>query len=231
MSSSTLRPVGGPRPGWSAGATSSLLICVIIAVGGFEALWFGVVTDTGLALVDPTVVAWVVDRRTSGLVTAARLITDIGAPVVTVTAALMVLAWWAWRRTWRAVVSGGLGLGLLLAVDVAAKSLVARPRPPLGWHAVVVSGYSFPSGHALLSLGIVLLIGRLAHRRGLLPAGAGARWAVGVPTGVVLLGIGASRVVLGVHYPSDVLAGWLLAVLVVAAVALVDTAWTRGAST
>lgn len=231
MSSSALRPVGGPHPGWSAGATSSLLICVIIAVGGFEALWFGVVTDTGLALVDPAVVAWVVDRRTSGLVTAARLVTEIGAPVVTVTAALMALGWWAWRRAWRIVVSGGLGLGLLLAVDVAAKSLVARPRPPLGWHAVAVAGYSFPSGHAMLSLGIVLLIGWLAHRRDLLPLGAGARWAVGAPAGVVLLGIGASRVVLGVHYPSDVLAGWLLAVLVVAAVVLADTAWTRGAFT
>jgi membrane-associated phospholipid phosphatase len=231
MSSSTLRPVGDPHPGWSGGPTSALLICVIVAVGGFEALWFGVVSDTGLAVLDPTMVGWVVDRRTSGLVTAARAITDIGAPVVTVTVTLMVLGWWAWRRAWGVVVQGGLGLGLLIAVDVAAKSLVARPRPPLGWHAVVVPGYSFPSGHAMLSLGIVLLIGRLAHRRGLLPSGVGARWAIGGPTGVVVAGIGASRIVLGVHYPSDVLAGWLLAVLVVAAVALVERAWTRNALT
>ncbi|HEY2222217.1 phosphatase PAP2 family protein [Actinomycetospora sp.] len=229
MSSSTLRPVGGPRPRWSGGATSFLLICVILAVGAFEALWFGVVTDTGLAVVDPAVVAWMVDHRSAGPVIAARVVSDVGAPAVTVTAALVVLGWWAVRRAWPAVVSGGIGLGLLIAVDVWAKSLVARPRPPLGWHAVAVPGYSFPSGHAMLSLGIVLLIGRLVHRQGLLSSGRGPRWAVGATTGALLLAVGTSRLVLGVHYPSDVLAGWLLAVLVVAAVALVETAWTRGA--
>ncbi|MCD2195248.1 phosphatase PAP2 family protein [Actinomycetospora endophytica] len=187
---------------------------MIIAVGGFEALWFGVVTDTGLAAVDPTVTGWLVAHRSAGLVTAARVISDVGAPAVTVTAAVMVLVWSGWKRLWRSCALTAAGLGSLIAVDVTMKSLVARPRPPLGWHAVLVPGWSFPSGHALLSLGVVLLLVWTARRHGLVLSGVRG-YALGVLVACVVIAVGASRLVLGVHYPSDVLAGWALAVFVV----------------
>jgi hypothetical protein len=72
MSSSALRSVGGARPGGALGATQTLLVCVIVAVGAFETMWFGVVTDTGLAAADPSVVGWLVAHRGPGLVDAAR---------------------------------------------------------------------------------------------------------------------------------------------------------------
>jgi undecaprenyl-diphosphatase len=204
-----------------------MLVCVIVAVGGFEALWFGVVTDAGLAAVDPGVVGWLVAHRGPGLVDAARLLSVVGAPAVTVTAAVMVVGWSAWRSRWRAAALGTVGILVLVTLDVGMKAAVGCARPPVAWHEVSVQGYAFPSGHALLSAGVVLLLAWLVHRDDLLPVGRGTGIALGGFAGCFLLAVGASRVVLAVHYPSDVLAGWFLAVFAVATVGFVDVAWMR----
>lgn len=210
--------------------TPTLLVLVIVAVGGFEALWFGVVTDTGLAAVDPGVVGWFVAHRSPGLVILARLVSDAGAPVITVSAVVMVVGWSVWRSRWRAAVLAGAGINLLVIVDVGMKAAVARVRPPVAWHAVSVQGYGFPCGDALLSAGVVLLLGWLVHRHALLASGRGAGLIVTGVAAVFVAAVGASRVVLAVHFPSDVLAGWCLAVFVVAAVGFVDVAWMRRAA-
>jgi membrane-associated phospholipid phosphatase len=227
MSSPTLRPVDGARPGGRFGVTQTLLVCVIVAVGGFETMWFGVVTDTGLAAADPGVVGWLVVHRSPGLVSAARLVSDVGAPAVTVTAAVMLVAWAAWQSRWRVAALGAVGIGVLITVDIGMKAAVARARPPVAWHAVSAQGYAFPSGHALLSAGVVLLVGWLVHRHDLLPIGRVTSIAVGGFAVSFVVAVGASRVVLAVHYPSDVLAGWSLAVFVVAALGSVDVASMR----
>jgi membrane-associated phospholipid phosphatase len=227
MSSPALRPLDGARPGGPFGVTQALLVCVIVAVGGFEAMWFGVVTDTGLAAADPGVVGWLVAHRSPGLVSAARLMSDVGAPAVTVTIAVMLVAWSAWRSRWRAAALGAVGVVVLITADIGMKAAVARARPPVAWHAVAAQGYAFPSGHALLSAGMVLLLGWLVHRDDLLPIGRVTGLAVGGFAVSFVVAVGASRVVLAVHYPSDVLAGWSLAVFVVAALGFVDVASMR----
>ena len=58
------RSLGDSRPSGLLPARQ-VLICVIVAVGLFEALWFGVVTDTGLAAVDPSITSWMVAHRRS----------------------------------------------------------------------------------------------------------------------------------------------------------------------
>lgn len=95
----------------------------------------------------------------------------------------------------------GIVTGVRVLVEVQ-KLVFARPRPELE-HLAEVSSFSFPSGHAanaLATYGALTLIFSL---------GLGARLALGV---LVLL-IGASRILLGVHWPSDVVGGWALAAL------------------
>ena len=86
-----------------------------------------------------------------------------------------------------------------------AKWEIARPRPTIVPHLVEVGHASFPSGHAAGSAAIYLTLAALASQ--VMPARA-ARRALLVMA-IVLVGlIGASRVYMGVHWPSDVLAGW-----------------------
>ena len=113
------------------------------------------------------------------------------------------------------LIDGKRGAALFVLVAVAGGSLLstlaklafARPRPELVAHLAEVSSYSFPSGHAMASAVTYLTLGALLARtqaRKRIKA-----YLLGVAV-VLTLMIGASRVYLGVHFPSDVLAGWSL---------------------
>ena len=103
---------------------------------------------------------------------------------------------------------GLLGIGIILGVAASAllKLAYARPRPDVVAHLVNVDTASFPSGHAMnsavVSLTMAALLARSQKRRG------PRLYILGV--GILLtVGIGFSRLYLGVHWPTDVLFGWI----------------------
>jgi undecaprenyl-diphosphatase len=96
-----------------------------------------------------------------------------------------------------------ISLGATLAS--LAKSVVARPRPDIVPHLVEVSHSSFPSGHAMNSAIVYLTLATLVARAQ--PARPVRLYVQGAAIALTLL-IGCSRVYLGVHWPSDVVAGW-----------------------
>jgi undecaprenyl-diphosphatase len=103
----------------------------------------------------------------------------------------------------RGLAAAGLFCWLL---DLGLKALVGRERPDVVWRAIdLPDTASFPSGHALGSLGVygslALLLARDFKRRW-------QRWLLVGPAFALALAIGVSRVYLGVHFPLDVLAGW-----------------------
>jgi undecaprenyl-diphosphatase len=125
----------------------------------------------------------------------------LGLLCVIVTAYLLLR-----RRSATAWLLLGSAAGAMLA-SALLKELVGRARPDLVEHLVEVTSPSFPSGHAMLSASIYLTLGMLLARQVAEPAVA--RFFIGVAAGIIVL-IGLSRVYLGVHWPSDVLGGWLL---------------------
>ena len=160
---------------------------------------------------DSAVTHWVLAHRTPWLTQVMRVVTTFGGSAVLVPVIVVVGLLLRRRRgTWAPL--GFLVaayVGALLAYNVG-KRLVGRRRPPLATWLVGASGYALPSGHATQSAAVyaalaVVLIppGWTARRK------AAARIAVGA--GVAL--IGASRVYLGVHWASDVLAGWVVGLL------------------
>jgi undecaprenyl-diphosphatase len=132
-------------------------------------------------------------------------VTGLGGPTVLVIVVAVAAGFLATLRHWltMALVLGGTITGSI-AVGVA-KELVGRARPALTDHFVEVSSASFPSGHAansaIIYLTIAALIVQVVEERR-------ARIFILATTALLVTAIGFSRVYLGVHWPSDVLAGW-----------------------
>ncbi|MFJ8621874.1 phosphatase PAP2 family protein [Kitasatospora sp. NPDC093550] len=193
------------RPHTTAAVTAGLfaVLAVVLAIRGWAPFGFETWTIARSAAHRPS---WA--RET------AVVVSWFGtgpAPYVLVLAAGAVLVGAVPRpREWRraAVVALAplvwLGLGQLLRQGLMHG--FGRPRPPGVHRAVSASGFSFPSGHTFTS---AVCAGLLALAVARARPGR-ARWAVACAA-VFAAAIGVSRVYLGVHWPLDVLGGWLLA--------------------
>jgi undecaprenyl-diphosphatase len=134
-----------------------------------------------------------------------RDLTALGSSAVLTLFTSAVAVFLAVRRQYHAlalVVVAALG-GLLLADGL--KAVFQRPRPDLVPHLARVYTTSFPSGHAVSSACVYLTLGALMSR--LVEERKLKAYFLGLACFITFL-VGLSRVVLGVHYPSDVLAGW-----------------------
>jgi undecaprenyl-diphosphatase len=145
--------------------------------------------------------------RIPALVAVARFFTALGEPTVLISASVAA-ALWLWYAGHRhlpfvliAITLVGRGLSQL------QKYWIARVRPDLEVHLVVVKSSSFPSGHASSAMIFYLAMA--------LALTAGTRWHRAAAAGAVLLSllVGISRVMLGVHWPSDVIGGWAFGML------------------
>jgi undecaprenyl-diphosphatase len=153
----------------------------------------------------------------SGAARFADRFTAIGdGPRLVAVLCVLGVAAYAALRSWRPLLTSGLAVAVAAVVSTVVKVLAGRARPPAsGWLTPDASGNSFPSGHTTVAtagyLGLAVGIAALVHSPALRAAivGAGTLMAVG---------IGWTRIELGVHWPSDVLAGWTVGVAAVVVV-------------
>lgn len=178
---------------------------------------------TGLARgADDALLRWAHVQATPALETFARWLAVVGyrGGVIPFDALLVLVL--ALRKHWRPAGFATVALGGGLLLNKGLKLLFARPRPALDWSAATLpASFSFPSGHAMATATFATVLTTLAWR---------SRWrwpVVGTAWGFAL-SVAVSRVVLGVHFPSDVLAGLALGVAWACAV---RRAFARGAGT
>lgn len=138
---------------------------------------------------------------------AVRDVTALGGTTLVIVVTLVGVLAFAFHRRYRhaLVLATTVILGTLSSN--MTKALFDRPRPDLVPHEVFVYSGSFPSGHSTMAaatyLTLAMLVSSLEPRRRTKALVYGLACAV-------LVGVGLSRVYLGVHWPSDVLAGWCL---------------------
>jgi undecaprenyl-diphosphatase len=156
----------------------------------------------GMDAFDRTLIATVAAHRTPAITTVALGLTALGSRVflwiaTTLTCAIL---WAAGRRL--AAIDTALASSAAALVTRLTKVLLARPRP--AEQLIHVGGFSFPSGHAS---GITALLTAIALHTIETTRSRRMRLALAAAYALLVLGVAGSRVYLGVHYPSDVIAG------------------------
>ncbi|MFI9332486.1 phosphatase PAP2 family protein [Kitasatospora sp. NPDC052868] len=195
------------------------------AAAGIPLLLFGLLTALlavhgwGPYPVESALHSWAVAHRPAWAVHIADAVTDLGTglpPYLAAVAAGVLLARRAarpeGRAAWVAWIARALAPLAVLALGQLVRhglmSAFGRPRPPMAdWVAASPSGYAYPSGHSFTA---AVAAGVLAWA---ILRGARRPWTVPVAgvLGLAAVAVGLTRVYLGVHWPFDVVGGWLLA--------------------
>jgi undecaprenyl-diphosphatase len=171
----------------------------------------------GMATDDPHWLRFVTDHRSGWLIKVAHGLSDLGAVgVLGVLAVVAAVILWLRGARLALAIAPALALGLAGAFAAVGKQVVGRSRPPVGFRLAVETEASFPSGHTTdstaffvaLALVMAVVVLRSPRVRVLIVAAA-----------AMLAGsIGASRLELGVHWPTDVIAGYMIGLIVAVSV-------------
>jgi membrane protein DedA with SNARE-associated domain/membrane-associated phospholipid phosphatase len=171
----------------------------------FGGLAEDLLTNDPLVRFDRAVATYLHSLATPPLTTFFLVITAFGSIEAIALLGLLVAADLAWRRRWVSLVTWLVAAGGSAVLSQLLKGLFARPRPFFEHPLLIEKSYSFPSGHAMESL---VVYGMLAYFVVLALESWRARTAVVFGTALLVLLIGLSRMYLGVHYFSDVVAGY-----------------------
>jgi len=137
-------------------------------------------------------------------------LTAIGGPTVLGLVVFAVVGFLALQTRYRTALVVLLTAASGEVANIAMKNVFLRPRPTVVPHLRDVDSSSFPSGHAMESAIIYLTLGAMLMR--LAEGRITKAYCIGMAIFVTFL-VGVSRVYLGVHYPTDVIAGWMFGFL------------------
>lgn len=197
------------HPG-TLGATLAAGFALTFALGvAFAELLDGVLEGDGLASVDKPVTQFLITHRTAGWTRLFATLTHLGGVAVLVPLAFLIAALIAGRsRSWRPIWLTALALGGVQLLVFGLKYLIGRPRPAAALAVAPAAGFSFPSGHSTSSFVAFTVLAWLAMA---VVTRRPARVVLWLLAGLLIVGVGLSRMYLGVHYLTDVLGAWILA--------------------
>jgi undecaprenyl-diphosphatase len=200
-----------------------IVLVVLVAMAAALVGWLAVARRSGATLeFDLGVRARVHDWASPARTAIARSFSAVGSPLfISVFLAIAMLAFYRleWKRS--AITVAEVMAGAVVC-NIGLKSVIQAPRPE-PFFGTDPSSYSFPSGHALFS---ICFYGSIASALAAHAPERAARIGIGFAAALLVAGIGVSRVYLGVHYPSDVIAGYLSGAFVMGATLALSPGWS-----
>ncbi len=186
----------------------------ILALGGVGiVVLLAIAVTSGVSdAFDRSIVEAVRANGLHDLLSPLRTITELGSTGAVTVVAVLTLLVGVLIGPWLHGVAGAITIGLASLGNEALKAIIARARPDLLDPIVAERGFGFPSGHSALGMvawgtfGVLVMRSRLPRR---------VRLGIVALLAVVIFLIGVSRIWLGVHYPTDVLAGWTAGAVIV----------------
>lgn len=184
--------------------TRALLIAVACGIGfGVIADW---ISDEEIEFFDRSITTMILACQSPAMTVIMKFFTSIGSglPVAVITGTMIIFLYVfvGLRRELYLVAGVAIGSALL---NITLKTVFSRARPTLD-RIIDATGYSFPSGHSMAAFTLYGILAFVLWKH--IPMTFG-RVCLMILSAVMILMIGISRIYLGVHYPSDVLGGFL----------------------
>lgn len=133
-------------------------------------------------------------------------ITELGSTDLVISFTILAVAVLASVRHWHGALAVVLSVVCTQVVVDLTKTVVARPRPEANGALADASGASFPSAHSATSMALYAMLAFIAARE----CKGAMRIAIAACGAAIVVAVGFTRVLLGAHYPTDVLAGWMV---------------------
>ncbi len=196
---------------FSIGLAVAYLLCSLCSIGFIKLAWE--VRERETLAFDEAVLTTINRFSTPFFDIFMPIATDIGGVIGVTALTVLFVALFIYKNEYRRALMVVVSVVGAVALNIVLKSIIARSRPDLWEQLIHETGYSFPSGHAMasaaLGLGLAVALWNSRWRW----------WSFGFATAYILF-VGFSRMYLGVHYPTDILAGWCVSGFWVLAVAL-----------
>jgi len=174
-----------------------VVLCLIL----FSVICYGVLSYDSL-VIDTKVYSFIINNiMNDGLTPILKAITELGGVAFTVLAGVLIFMFCKKNRWFITIDLVGVTL-----VNQVIKHIIRRPRPNV-LRLVEESGYSFPSGHSMVSMAFYGIIIYLVYKN---VSNKYLKWILIILLSLLILSIGFSRIYVGVHYFTDVAGGFLL---------------------
>ena len=178
-----------------------LFICLVVFIKFTEEVFFNEIIKT-----DAVAYKYIVEKlRTDTLTKIMKVITFFGDAISIITLTILSIIFVKNKKN---KIFIAINAALITLLNVLIKNLVKRPRPE-GFRIISESGYSFPSGHSMVSTAFYGLFIYLAYKY---INNKKLKYFICIVLSILIVLICISRVYLGVHYGSDVIAGFVLSI-------------------
>ncbi|MDM5192636.1 phosphatase PAP2 family protein [Bacillus hominis] len=179
------------------------LMCIVLLFVLFSIIAWRIHVG-GVTMMDTYVQGMVKGLQTESSLTFFSYFTKLGSEIgIITTLVISLLVFWK-KRYYAAMIVYPVGILVTHLVNKGIKEIVKRDRPSLN-EALDALGYSFPSGHAMLS---IMTFGFLTYIIAANLKSIAGKCGITISMGILIILIGLSRVILNVHYPTDILAGY-----------------------